>query len=45
MPNLLKIGFTTRTLDERVGELSSTGVPTPFEVEFFVEVDYASNLE
>jgi hypothetical protein len=33
MPNLLKIGYTDREVDERVEELSSTGVPVPFEVE------------
>ncbi len=33
MPNLLKIGFTERDVDERVDELNSTGVPVPFEVE------------
>lgn len=31
MPDLVKIGLTTRTLDERLSELSgATGVPTPF---------------
>jgi hypothetical protein len=34
MPNLLKIGFTTRQVEERVAELStSTGVPGPFVIE------------
>jgi len=31
-PGLVKIGFTTRSLDKRVSELHSTGVPTPFRV-------------
>jgi hypothetical protein len=37
MPGLLKIGFTTREdVRERVVELSSaTGVPSPFEVEYY----------
>lgn len=36
MPNLLKIGFTTRTVDERVAELNtSTGVPDKFVIEAF----------
>src|SRR5260370_476878 len=39
MPGLLKIGYTTRTLDERIRELSSTGVPTKFELEFYCIVD------
>jgi hypothetical protein len=33
MPNLLKIGFTERDVEERVEELNSTGVPVPFEIE------------
>ncbi len=34
IPNLLKIGKTTRSVDQRVKELSaSTGVPTPFVIE------------
>jgi hypothetical protein len=33
MPGLVKIGYTTRTLDERIAELSRpSGVPTPFEL-------------
>lgn len=36
MPGLLKIGFTNRNVKERVQELSSaTGVPTPFEIEYY----------
>jgi hypothetical protein len=34
MPNLLKIGFTTRQVEERVAELSmATAVPGPFAIE------------
>ncbi len=34
MPNLVKIGFTTRNIYERVSELnSSSGVPEPFVIE------------
>ena len=33
---LFKIGFTNRDVKERVQELSaSTGVPTPFEIEYY----------
>lgn len=36
MPGLLKIGFTSRSIDERVQELNSaTGIPAPFVVEAF----------
>lgn len=45
MPGLLKVGRTTRTLSERLEELSSTGVPKGFQVEFFCEVDSADRLE
>lgn len=35
MPNILKIGFTDRTPEDRVKEISrSTGVALPYEVEF-----------
>jgi len=36
MPGLLKIGFTTRSIEERVAELgASTATPTPFEIVFY----------
>jgi T5orf172 domain len=35
MPGLLKIGYTTRSIEERISELHSTGVPSRFEKEFF----------
>ena len=41
MSGLLKIGFSTRPVNERVVELSSaTGVPAPFELEaYFVSTE------
>ena len=33
MPGLVKIGVTTKTVEERVKQLSSTGVPQPFNIE------------
>jgi hypothetical protein len=34
MPSLVKIGFTTRSVEERVAELSAaTSVPGPFVIE------------
>lgn len=45
MPNLLKIGYTTRTVEERIRELSTTGVPGLFSAEFYCEVDNAPGLE
>jgi hypothetical protein len=38
MPGLVKVGKTTNTPNQRMGELHSTGVPTPFELEFSVSV-------
>lgn len=38
MPGLVKIGKTTTAPSQRMQELHSTGVPTPFELEFAVEV-------
>lgn len=32
MPNLVKVGMTTRTVEQRASELFQTGVPTPFEI-------------
>jgi hypothetical protein len=32
MPGLLKIGFTTRPLDQRMSQLHTSGVPQPFEL-------------
>ena len=34
MPGLVKVGRTDRTSDVRADELHTTGVPSPFEVEF-----------
>ena len=40
MPGLLKIGYTTRTVRERVQELNRpTGVPIPFKVEAYFQLD------
>jgi hypothetical protein len=38
MPNLVKIGQTTQSIEKRVNALKSTGVPTPFELFFCVMV-------
>ncbi len=46
MPNLLKIGKTTRSSDDRASELSqSTGVPCGFIVAFEVEVSDCDEAE
>jgi hypothetical protein len=38
MPGLIKVGKTTTHPSQRMSELHSTGVPTPFELEFSVTV-------
>ena len=45
MPDLLKIGFTSRGIDERVRELSSTGVPGKFIVELYFKAENAPLFE
>ena len=45
MPGLVKIGFTIKVPTERAAELSTTGVPTPFDVEFYCLVDEPAALE
>jgi hypothetical protein len=45
MPGMLKIGSTTRPPHERQLELHSTGVPTPFEIEYIFEVPDCSVCE
>jgi len=46
MPGLYKIGFTRGSPNFRAKQLSApTGVPTQFEVEWYVESDEADNLE
>ncbi len=32
MPGLVKVGYTTRTLEKRLEELDTTGIPTPFQI-------------
>lgn len=46
MPGIYKIGFTRSSPHQRAEQLSSsTSVPTPFEVEWYVESDEAEALE
>ena len=45
MPGLLKVGFTTRTIIERIDELNSTGVPSSFISEFYFDVSDAPKGE
>ena len=45
MPGLVKIGFTVKVPTERALELSTTGVPMPYEVEFYCLVEDPAALE
>ena len=45
MPDLVKIGMTERTPEERAKELSTTGVPTPFVIEFAKKVKNPTQKE
>jgi len=44
-PELLKIGFTKKTAEERAKELFKTGTPTPFKVEFSKKVTEPESKE
>lgn len=45
IPKLLKIGFTNRSVEERIGELSSTGIPGKYKAVFYVHLDEAEWIE
>lgn len=41
MPDFIKIGFTTTTVEQRLKQLDTTGVPLPFECYYAAEVEDA----
>jgi hypothetical protein len=45
MPGLLKIGFSTKVPTERAAELNTTGVPSPFDVEYYCLIEEPAALE
>lgn len=45
MPGLVKIGFSAKPPSERASELSTTGVPHPFEVCYYCEAEDSSASE
>ena len=45
MPNMVKIGKTTRNVELRLADLYSTGVPLPFECEYAAKVKDVDNTE
>lgn len=45
MPGYIKIGFTTKKIEERLKWLDRTGIPLPFEVYYAAEVEDAQKEE
>ena len=45
MPGILKVGMTTRAVEERAKELFTTGVALPFKIEFAKRVKNPKNNE
>lgn len=45
MPGLLKVGFTENSVQDRMAQLNTTGVPSPFELVHSVEVDDPHKVE
>ncbi len=45
MPNIVKVGMTTKLAEDRAKQLHNTGVPLPFEVEFRSATSHPSNVE
>jgi hypothetical protein len=45
MPGLVKIGWTSRSVEDRVRELATTGVPTGFKIEYEAYVREPAKVE
>lgn len=45
MPNLVKIGITERSVEQRIKELDNTNTPVPFQCVFAAEVNDIVNVE
>ena len=45
MPDIIKIGFTEKSLEKRLSSLYNSSVPVPFECYFASEVDDARDIE
>ena len=45
MPDLVKIGITSADVESRMGQLYSTGVPTPFKCEYAVKLPNGVDVE
>lgn len=45
MPGLVKIGFTTTSIEQRIKELDVTSVPLPFQCFYAAEIDDCKSVE
>ena len=45
MPNIVKIGKTTTSVEQRMRELDTTGIPLPFECYYAARVDKMDSVE
>jgi hypothetical protein len=45
MPGVVKIGKTTTSVQQRMRELNTTGIPTPFELELSIHVENCHDAE
>ena len=45
MPGIVKIGYTTQSIKERLKELDKTGVPWPYKCHFAIETDRYKEIE
>lgn len=45
MPGIYKIGCTSRSPVERASQLCTTGVPTPFQVEYYINIENYTYIE
>lgn len=45
MPGVIKIGYTTQPIEDRLKELDKTGVPWPYKCHFAIETDRYKEIE
>ena len=45
MPGVVKIGYTTQSIEDRLRELDKTGVPWPFRCHFAIETERYKEIE
>ncbi|CAL5979541.1 GIY-YIG_nuclease family protein [Hexamita inflata] len=45
LQNIYKIGYTQKSIEERLDHLYNTSIPMPYKCEFYLETDYAFEIE